>query len=78
MGNYEEVSTKMIPDYTGRRKHAETLAKRIRNYWRLRGYHNTNVWVNEQYLPSNPDAPIYTVRSDMKFHAQRPTPYGKE
>lgn len=59
---------RFIPDYTGSKKHAEELARRIRRYWFERGEPNYDIKVIKQDLGTKEEPrPIYIIRSNIQL-----------
>ena len=50
-------------DYTSNRRAASHLAHKIQSFWRLKGYPQIDVWVEE--IPEYPG--WWQIRSNIKF-----------
>lgn len=55
-----------IPDYLTDSGHAETLRRRLENYYHTQGYTNVKVWI-ETERKAEDGAKFHYLRSNLKF-----------
>ncbi len=56
--------SKDCPAYCSNATQSRALARKIEQYWRIRG-HNVNVWVERDTISSR--KPLYIIRSNIKL-----------